>query len=173
MLSSRDVAIAASIAAVYSGYSFFSSNAIGHFTHGVDTFFIRSLLFVALTFSTTKTGTATLFGVVSGAIIEFTTPAPIHFYIFPSIVAYSVVYESILWKCRLSSSLRTRALMLATALSSLAMAVVALSVFTFAGFFPRELVPIIWLAGISRDVTLGLAGAFVGVRALSPLLQRR
>lgn len=172
MLSSRDVATVASIAAVYAGYSLFSSSAVGHLTHGVDTFFVRSLLFIALTFATPRAGTAILLGLVSGAIIEFTTPAPIHFYILPSIVAYSVVFEIFLWKGR-ASSRETVRLMLATALSSLAMAVVALSVFTLAGFFTTGLVPLVWLAGISRDVGLGLAGAFVGIRVLPSLLQQR
>ncbi len=164
MLSSRDIALIASMSALYAAYSFLSSNTIGNFIHGVDTFFIRSLLFVVLSFSTAKTGVASLMGLVSGMIIEFTTPSPIHFYIFPSVLTYGVVYDIFLWKFRALPHPRTSTVLMATVLSSVAMATAALSVFTYVSFFSPEILPIIWVFGILRDVVMGLIGACVGVK---------
>ncbi|UCB60011.1 MAG: hypothetical protein JSW72_07845 [Candidatus Bathyarchaeota archaeon] len=170
MFSAKETALIASMSSVYAGYSFLSSNTIGGLTHGVDTFFLRSLLFVVLSFTGVRAGSASLMGLVSGTIIEFTTPSPIHFYIFPSVVSYGVTYDIFTWKRRSMRLPGSATVLLATLLSSTIMAVIALAVFTLAGFFPPEILPIMWFFGIMRDALVGVAGAFAGIKIANALL---
>ncbi|UCE96856.1 MAG: hypothetical protein JSV51_04525 [Candidatus Bathyarchaeota archaeon] len=112
-------------------------------------------------------------GIISGAIIEFTTPTPVHFYIFPSVVAYGITYDAFMSKRPLRLYPKTSAVLIATALSSAAMAGVALSVLTYSGFFLPEILPMIWFFGVLRDVLLGLVGALIGIKISRTILHIR
>ena len=172
--SSRDLALTASLSAVYVSYTLISSYAVGYFTHGVDAFFVRSLLFVVLAALTTKTGRASLMGFISGIALELTVPAPIHFYIFPSVLSYGLTYDAHMSSRGFTHHvLKLKSVLIATALSSLVMSIVALSIFTTLGFFPKESIPYIWTFGILRDIALGVIGGFIGVKVTARILKPR
>ncbi len=163
--SSKDLALIASLSAVYTGYSLVSSYAVGQFTHGVDTLLVRSLLFVVLPALTLKAGSASLMGLVSGITIELVIPAPIRFYIFFGALAYGLVYDAYM-KLRgfRRHVMKTDSVLMATTLSSLAMSVAALSIFTIVGFFPVGILPLIWTFGILRDIAMGIIGGVIGIK---------
>lgn len=163
--SSQDLALIASLSAAYTGYSLISSYAVGQLTHGVDTFPVRSLLFVVLTALTVKAGSASLMGFLSGITLELVTPAPIRFYILFGVLAYGLVYDAYMnLRGFRHHVLKTDSVLIATTLSSLAMSVVALSIFTLAGFFPVGILPLIWTLGILRDIAMGIIGSVIGIK---------
>lgn len=170
-IGSRGLALTALLAAVYVAYALVSSYLIGYLTHGMDNFIVRSLLFVILAGLTTGFGYSTMMGGISGAVLEFTIPTPVRFYLFPSLLAYGFIFDVIINVQRSANGTpRHTRLILGTILASIAMSGVALGVFTFIGFFPPQLIPFIWGLGIGRDVVLGIIGTVIGLAILQQVM---
>ncbi len=169
---SQGLALTALLSAVYVTFALLSSYVFGSITHGMDNFIVRSLGFVILAGLTTAFGYSTMMGAISGIVLEFTVPTPVRFYLFPSLLAYGFVFDVIinLQKPPIENPGVIR-ILLGTVLASIAMSAVALGVFTLVGFFPPQVIPIIWPLGIFRDVILGIIGAVVGFLLLRELIQ--
>ena len=160
----QGIALTAILAAVYVAYALLSSYLVGSITHGIDNFVIRSLLFVVLVGLTAGFGYSTMMGGIAGLVLEFTVPSPVRFYLLPSLLAYGLILDIVMNTNRSpdASSFTIRAIA-GTFFASMIMSVVALAVFTLVGFFPPQLIPIIWTFGIIRDVVLGIIGAAIGL----------
>ena len=102
---SKSLTITAILAALYTAIVFISSWAWGIFTHGMDALVLRSLFFVIVVSYTRRPGSAVLFGFITGVLLEFTTPAPVLFYLFLSLTTYGLVNDIILNYYRQTSSL--------------------------------------------------------------------
>ena len=159
----REVVLVAMLSAIYVAYALVSGFAFGYITHGVDNFLVRSLLFVILIAMSNRLGLPSMMGATSGLVLEFFTPSPIHFYILPSVAAYGISFDLFVNIRRKGYEFNRRRIILATALSSAIMSIVALAVFTIVGFFPPAILPIIWTFGILRDVVIGLVGGLIGL----------
>jgi hypothetical protein len=167
---SQGIALSAILAAVYVAFALIAGYLIGNITHGVENFIVRSLLFVILAGLTVGFGYSTIMGGISGLLLEFTIPTPIPFYLLPSLFAYGLVFDLATNLNRApNTNLSTLRVLLATILASAAMSVVALTVFTLAGFFPPPLLPIIWGLEITTDVVLGVIGAVIGLALVRQL----
>jgi hypothetical protein len=162
--NTQGIALTAIFAAVYVAYALLSSYLVGGITHGIDNFIIRSLLFVVLAGLTTGFGYSTMMGGISGLVLEITVPTPIRFYLLPSLLAYGVIFDLVMHiaKSPESNSFTIR-IIVGTFFASMTMSIVALAVFTLVGFFPPQIIPIIWTFGIIRDVVLGILGAVIGL----------
>ncbi|MHA2405234.1 MAG: hypothetical protein ACXADB_08340 [Candidatus Hermodarchaeia archaeon] len=161
---SRGIALTSLLSAVYVALALLSSYILGFITHGMDTFIFRSLLFVILVGLTSGFGYSTMMGGISGLVLEFTIPTPVRFYLFPSLLAYGFVFDVIInFQKPLNGYPSTAWTLLGTAFASMAMSAVALVVFSLVGFFPPQLLLVIWTLGIARDVFLGIIGAVIGV----------
>ncbi|MFX0078528.1 MAG: hypothetical protein ACFE8O_04755 [Candidatus Hermodarchaeota archaeon] len=172
--NTQGIALTAILAAVYVAYALLSSYLVGSITHGIDNFIIRSLLFVILVGLTTGFGYSTMMGGISGLVLEFTVPSPVRFYLFPSLLAYGLILDIVMnsIKSQDTSSFVVR-VMVGTFFASMTMSVVALTVFTLVGFFPPQLIPIIWTFGVIRDVVLGILGAIIGLLLIRQLKHLR
>ncbi|MDO8125096.1 MAG: hypothetical protein Q6364_12045 [Candidatus Hermodarchaeota archaeon] len=172
--NTQSIALTAILAAVYVAYAFLSSYLVGSITHGIDNFIIRSLLFVVLAGLTTGFGYSTMMGGISGLILEFTVPSPVRFYLLPSLLAYGLIFDIAMniVKSPESGSFTIRAIM-GTFFASMTMSVVALAVFTLVGFFPQQIILIIWTFGVIRDVVLGILGAVIGLLMVRQLKHLR
>ncbi len=168
--NTQGIALTAILAAVYVTYALLSSYLVGNITHGIDNFIIRSLLFVVLVGLTKGFGYSTMMGGISGLVLEFTVPSPVRFYLLPSLLAYGVIFDIAMniVKSPESASFTIRVIM-GTFFASMVMSVVALSVFTLVGFFPQQIIPIIWTFGVIRDVVLGILGAVFGLLLIRQL----
>jgi hypothetical protein len=172
--NTQGIALTAILAAVYVAYALLSSYLVGSITHGIDNFIIRSLLFVVLVGLTTGFGYSTMMGGISGLVLEFTVPSPVRFYLLPSLLTYGLILDIIMniIKSQDTSSFAIR-VMVGTFFASMTMSVVALTVFTLVGFFPLQLIPIIWTFGVIRDVVLGILGAVIGLLLVRQLKHLR
>jgi len=171
--SSRDLTLTALLSAAYVSYSLVSSYTVGQFTHGVDTFVVRSLLFVVLTALTMKAGSSSLMGFISGTTLELTVPTPIHFYVFFGVLSYGLAYDTYMSsRGFIHHVLNVKSVLVATTLSSAIMSIVALSIFTIVGFFPAESIPYVWTFGVLRDVALGVIGGLIGVRVTTRIMKK-
>ncbi len=159
--------LTALFSAIYVIYGYASSVTVGMVTHGVDTFFIRSALFVLLTAFTAKFGPSTLMGTIAGILFALVVPAPFPIYLFPSTLMYGLTYDLYMHLIGYSTHvMRAKHVMLASAFSSAIMSLVALSILTWVGFLPVKGLAFIWFFGVSRDVGLGLAGGLLGFKAM-------
>jgi hypothetical protein len=160
----QGIALSAILAAVYVAYALLSSYLIGSITHGIDNFILRSLLFVVLVGLTSGFGYSTMMGGISGLVLEFTVPSPVRFYLLPSLLTYGLLFDVIMniGKSYSDLSFIVRVI-LGTILASMSMSAVALAIFTLVGFFPPDLLPLVWSLGILRDVVLGVIGAIIGL----------
>lgn len=164
------LALTALLSAVYAAYALLSSYVLGSITHGIDNFILRSLVFVILGGLTVGFGYSTMMGGITGILLEFTVPTPIPLYLFPSLLAYGLIFDIVLNLYRNSETNPSMVrMMLGTVLASFSMSVVALTVFTLVGFFPPESIPVIWTLEITIDVALGVIGAFFGLVLLRQL----
>jgi hypothetical protein len=172
--NTQGIALTAILAAVYVAYALLSSYLVGNITHGIDNFVIRSLLFVILVGLTAGFGYSTMMGGIAGLVLEFTVPSPVRFYLLPSLLAYGLILDLFMNTNRPpnASSFTIRAIA-GTFFASMTMSVVALAVFTLVGFFPPQLIPIIWTFGIIRDVVLGIIGAAIGLLLVQQLKHLR
>jgi len=152
---------------IYMVYGYISSVTVGGVTHGVDTFFIRSAIFVLLSASTMKFGPSTLMGGISGAIFTLVIPTPFPVYLFPAVFLYGLTYDLYMRLLGFSANVtKTKHVTFATILSSAIMSFTALSVLTWVGFLPRQGLVFIWTFGVLRDIAVGLVGAFLGLKIL-------
>jgi len=150
---------------IYVVYGYVSSVTVGAVTHGVDTFFIRSALFVMIAAITLKFGCSTLMGAISGTVFVFVIPTPFSFYLFPAVFSYGSTYDLYMHLLGFSThASATRHVVIGTAVSSVAMSVVALSILTWVGFLPIQALAFIWFLGIFRDLAVGLAGSLLGLK---------
>jgi len=172
--NTQSIALTAILAAVYVAYALLSSYLVGSITHGIDNFIIRSLLFVVLGGLTTGFGYSTMMGGISGLILEFTVPSPVRFYLLPSLLAYGLIFDIVMnmIKSPATTSFTMRAIV-GTFFASMTMSVVALAVFTLVGFFPPQIIPIVWTFGVIRDVVLGIFGAIIGLLLIRQLKHLR
>lgn len=172
--NTQGIALTAILAAVYIAYALLSSYLVGSITHGIDNFIIRSLLFVVLVGLTTGFGYSTMMGGISGLVLEFTVPSPVRFYLLPSLLAYGFIFDIVMnmIKSPAATSFTLRVIV-GTFFASMAMSVVALAVFTLVGFFPPQIIPIIWTSGVIRDVVLGIIGAIIGLLLIRQLKHLR
>lgn len=173
LFSSKDLALSSLLSAIYVGYALLSSYTVGFLTHGADTHLLRSIVFVDLAALTKKTGCTSVMGFVAGLVLEFTVPVPVHLVIFPSLLAYGVTYDCFMSAMGFKQhALKLRSVTIATLFSSSAMAIVALTVFTLAGFFPTQILPTIWASGMFRDVLMGIIGGVLGVKVALRITRR-
>jgi hypothetical protein len=163
-LSTTDLTLTALFSAAYVAYSEISSLTIGGVTHGVDTFVIRSVVFVVLAASTMKFGPSTLMGAISGAIFTFIVPTPVPIYLFPALLLYGLTYDLYMRLTGFSTSAtKTKHVAIATILSSAMMSLTALTILTWTGFLPVNGFIFIWTFGVLRDVAVGLVGGLLGL----------
>ena len=153
----------AMLAATYTVLTMVSSWFFGQFTHGMEALVLRSLFFVIVVSRINRFGYVTLFGIITGVLLELGIPGPIHFYLFPSQSAYGLVFDYLIFYHKTNINLGTRRLLLSSAVASASMSAVALTVFTLVGFFPYSILLLIWVIGILRDVILGIVGAYLGI----------
>lgn len=150
---------------IYVVYSYISSVTVGGVTHGVDTFFIRSAIFVLLAASTMKFGPSTLMGAISGAIFTLVIPTPFPIYLFPAVLLYGLTYDLYMHLLGFSANAtKTKHVIPATILSSAVMSLTVLSVLTGVGFLQVEGLVFIWTFGVLRDIAVGLMGCFLGLK---------
>jgi len=150
---------------IYVVYGYASSVTVGAVTHGVDTFFIRSALFVLLVTTIQKFGYSTLMGAISGAVFTFVIPTPFSFYLFPAVFLYGLTYDLYMRLLGFSTCVSvTRHVVIGTILSSAAMSMAALSILTLVGFLPVEALAFIWFFGVLRDIVIGLVGSLLGLK---------
>ncbi len=159
---SRDLAITAILAAVYTVISLITSYAIGFLSHGMETLLLRSVFYVILLRVTHRFGTGIIFGGVAGLLLELFVPSPVLFTIFPSLLVYGLLFDGGIRTHRQRAS--SRRIYGVTAVASSGMAITAMGVFTVVGFFPVAILPIIWTVGILRDITLGIIGVWLGLQ---------
>ncbi len=168
------ITLTAILAAAYVAYALLSSYLVGSITHGIDNFIIRSLLFVVLVGLTTGFGYSTMMGGISGLVLEFTVPSPVRFYLLPSLLAYGLIFDIVMNMVKSQSATSfTIRVIVGTFFASMTMSVVALAVFTIVGFFPPQIIPIIWTFGVIRDVVLGILGAIIGLLLVRQLKHLR
>jgi hypothetical protein len=154
-----------SLSTIYVVYGYASSVTVGPVTHGVDTFFIRSVLFALVAAITLKFGYSTLMGAISGAIFAFIIPTQFSFYLFPAVLSYGLTYDLYMRLLGFSTCVSsTRHVVVGTTLSSAAMSTVALSVLTLVGFLPVQALAFIWAFGLLRDIVVGLVGSLLGLK---------
>ncbi len=171
---SQGIALTALLSAVYVAYALLSSYLFGSITHGMENFIVRSLVFVILGGLTTGFGYSTIMGGISGLVLEFTIPTPVRFYLFPSLLAYGFIFDIIINFQRTPNTVPSPTrMLLGTIFASFVMSVTALSVFTLVGFFPPQLIPLIWILEITTDVILGILGAIIGLALLRQLIHLR
>jgi len=157
---------------IYVVYGYASSVTVGAVTHGVDTFFIRSALFVLIAAATLKFGYSTLMGAISGAVFSFVIPTPFSFYLFPAVFLYGLTYDIYMRLLGFSTHVSaTRHVVMGTMLSSAAMSLAALSTLTWVGFLPAQALAFIWSFGVLRDIAVGLAGSLLGLKIVRYVMQ--
>lgn len=158
---------------IYVAYGYVSSITVGGITHGVDTFFVRSTLFVLLAALTMKFGLSTLMGAISGIIFTLTLPSPFPIYLLPAVFLYGLTYDLYMYLLGFSTcATKTKHVIVATILSSAVMSLVALMVLTWVGFLPPQGLVFIWSFGVLRDVAVGLAGSLLGLRILKYVVHK-
>jgi len=173
-LSTRDLALTALFSTIYVVYSYISSVTVGGVTHGVDTFFIRSAIFVLLAASTMKFGPSTLMGAISGAIFTLVIPTPFPIYLFPAVLLYGLTYDLYMHPLGFSTNAtKSKHVIVATIWSSAVMSLTALSVLTLVGFLPVKGLVFIWTFGLLRDITVGIVGSFLGLKIMKYAIQRQ
>jgi hypothetical protein len=173
-VQSQGITLAAILSAVYVSFALLSSYVWGTVTHGAENFIVRSLVFVILTAFITGFGYSTMMGGISGLVLEFTVPTPVRFYLLPSLIAYGFVFDLVSNLGREETTpLGTVRILVGTIFASFAMSAVALSVFTIVGFFPTNLLPLIWSLEIATDISLGIIGALIGLALIRQLKQLR
>lgn len=159
---------------IYVVYGYASSVTVGAVTHGIDTFFIRSALFVLLTAITGTFGYSTLMGAISGAIFTFVIPTPFSFYLLPSVFFYGLTYDLYMRLLGFSTKVSaTKHVVIGTMLSSAAMSLAALSILTLVGFLPLQALAFIWAFGMLRDILVGLAGSLLGLKIVKYMMHTR
>jgi len=152
---------------VYVAYGYVSSVTVGGITHGVDTFFVRSALFVLLAALTMKFGPSALMGVISGAVFTLVIPTPFPIYLLPAVFLYGLTYDLYMYLLGFSTHItKIKHVILATILSSAVMSLVALTVLTWVGFLPTKGLVFIWSFGVLRDIAVGIVGSILGLRIL-------
>lgn len=157
--------LTALFSAIYVAYSYVSSATIGGVTHGIDTNFVRSTLFVLLTALAMKFGPSTLMGFISGAVFTLAIPAPFPIYLLPAVFLYGLTYDLYMRLLGFSTHVtKAKHVIMATIFSSAVMSIVALTALTWVGVLPTAGLVYVWSFGLLGDIAMGLIGSVLGLR---------
>ncbi len=167
--TTRHVAVIALLSALYSILGGASGLLVGPLLRGYPAHFFRGLTMSMTAAYSQRRWSTTLMGFISGLIFLVIVPAPASYLLASSLVA-GLAYDAVIMVGgRYAESSRRRGrIVLGTVVSSVAEAVVALSILTYVGLLEVQamVLAMIWLGAAAANIVLSLGGASITVLLL-------
>ena len=163
---SKSVAVIGLFSAIYILGGGVLGIIVGPFLRGYPAHFLRGWLMSASAAYSGRMWSASLLGLIAGIVFLVMVPAPAP-YLPLATLAAGVVYDLALSPIAKygSNAVSSRRIILATSVSSIAEAVVALAILTYVGLFTSNplVLAIIWIAAILANIILACVGALITI----------
>ena len=167
--TTRHIAVIALLSALYSILGAASGLLVGPLLRGYPAHLFRGLTMSMTAAYSQRKWSTTLMGFISGIIFLVIVPAPAPYLLAASLAA-GLAYDAVIMVGgRYAESSRRRGrIVLGTVVSSVAEAVVALSILTYVGLFEVQamVLTMIWLGAAAANIVLSLGGASITILLL-------